>query len=54
LRIQDRHDKARSSRDYVHSAAYRQSLIGMIGTDPELHGDQARDFLPRMDANERE
>jgi hypothetical protein len=36
LRIQERLDKARSSRDHVHSAAYRQSLVGMIGTDPEL------------------
>jgi hypothetical protein len=36
LRIQERLDKAKSVHLYVHSAAYRESLIGMIGTDPEL------------------
>ncbi|MBC8126638.1 MAG: hypothetical protein H8M99_05770 [Gloeobacteraceae cyanobacterium ES-bin-144] len=36
LRIQERHTKATAIRDHVHSPAYRESLIGMIGTDPEL------------------
>ena len=36
LRIQERLDKAKTYSSYVHSPAYRESLIGMIGTDPEL------------------
>lgn len=36
LRIQERLNKAKSVHNYVHSPEYRESLIGMIGTDPEL------------------
>ncbi len=36
LRIQERLAKAKAVRDHVHSAAYRESLVGMIGTDPAL------------------
>lgn len=36
LKVMERLQKARSSRDYVASAEYRHNLIGMIGTDPEL------------------
>jgi len=36
LRIQERLSKAKSIRDHVNSPAYRESLVGMIGTDPVL------------------
>ncbi len=36
LRIQERLDKAKTYHNHVHSPAYRESLVGMIGTDPEL------------------
>jgi hypothetical protein len=36
LRIQDRIHEAKSTLDQVSSAAYRASLVGMVGADPEL------------------
>jgi len=36
LRIQDRIQEAKSTLDQVSSAAYRASLVGMVGADPEL------------------
>lgn len=36
LRIQERLEKARNTREYVRSAEYRHDLSGMIGTDPAL------------------
>lgn len=36
LRIQERLTNARIIRDHVYCATYREGLIGMIGTDPEL------------------
>lgn len=36
LRIQDRLNTAKAMSDHVRSADYRKSLVGMIGTDPEL------------------
>jgi len=36
LRIQERLNTAKAMRDHVRSAEYRKSLVGMIGTDPEL------------------
>jgi hypothetical protein len=36
LKVIERLEKARSSREYVGSAEYLHNLIGMIGTDPEL------------------
>jgi hypothetical protein len=36
LHIHERLSKAKTTCEYVHSAAYRESLAGMIGTDPEL------------------
>ncbi len=36
LRIQERLATARTTRDHVHSPLYRESLTGMLGTDPEL------------------
>jgi hypothetical protein len=36
LGIGARLDKARATLEYVKSAEYRQSLIGMLGTDPAL------------------
>ena len=32
----ERLDKARATLEYVKSAEYRESLVGMIGTDPAL------------------
>lgn len=36
LQIRERLEKAKASRDYVSSSSYRESLVGMIGTDPQL------------------
>src|SRR5690606_13808157 len=36
LKILGRLDQAHATRRYVQSPEYRESLIGMIGTDPEL------------------
>ncbi len=36
LRIKERLDNARTERENVHAPAYRESLTGMIGTDPAL------------------
>ncbi len=36
LRIQERLNTARAFREHVRSAEYRESLNGMLGTDPEL------------------
>jgi hypothetical protein len=36
LRIQDRIHEAKLTLDQVSSAAYRASLVGMVGADPEL------------------
>jgi phosphoenolpyruvate carboxykinase (diphosphate) len=36
LRIQERLTNARAVRDHARTPAYRESLIGMIGTDPTL------------------
>ncbi|MCX8496105.1 MAG: hypothetical protein ORN51_07985, partial [Akkermansiaceae bacterium] len=36
LRIQDRIHEAKATLEQVSSAAYRASLVGMVGADPEL------------------
>ncbi len=36
LRINERLANARTVRDHVNSPLYREGLVGMIGTDPEL------------------
>jgi hypothetical protein len=36
LRISQRLEKALTTRQHVRSAGYRESLVGMIGADPEL------------------
>jgi hypothetical protein len=36
LRINERLTRAKTNHRHVHSPAYRESLVGMIGTDPEL------------------
>ena len=36
LRIQERLAKAKAVREHIHSPKYRQSLVGMLGTDPAL------------------
>jgi phosphoenolpyruvate carboxykinase (diphosphate) len=36
LKVQARIEKAQATLAHVSSAAYRTSLIGMLGTDPEL------------------
>ncbi len=36
LKINERLDKAHSTRRYVRTPEYRAGLVGMIGTDPEL------------------
>jgi hypothetical protein len=36
LRIQERLTAAKEARDHVSTPAYRESLVGMLGTDPKL------------------